>query len=412
MKKGFRGLVTSSLALLKTALVKVHNDIALSLDSGQHVILVLLDLSAAFDTIDHKILFSRLTHLGIQGTALMWLTSHLTDRYQSVVINGHSSHSTPLQFGVPQGSVLGPLLFTLYTTPLGQIIRHHDLKFHQYADDNQLYLAFAKTNTSTAISQIEDCMADIKGWMTSNKLQLNDGKTEILLIRSRFDQSSTIINSIQVGSSSIQLADTARNIGFLFDTSHDFKKHIIQTCQSIYLLIRRIGFIRKYLSQQTCLALMYPVLSAKLDYCNALLCGLPDSYIRLLQRVQNSAARLITKTKKRDHITPVLKDLHWLPVAYRIRFKILLLTYKSIHGLAPSYLAELIEVHNPCRSLRSSRQTTLKVPRTRLKSYGDRSFSYCSSVLWNKLPAHIRSAPTIHSFRSKLKTYFFERAFQ
>ncbi|XP_070548325.1 uncharacterized protein [Ptychodera flava] len=245
--------------------------------------------------------------------------------------------------------------------------------------------------------------------MTSNKLQLNDGKTEILLIRSRYDHSPITIDSIQVGSSSIQLADAARNIGFLFDSSHDFKKHIIQTCQSIYLLIRVLDSSGNISLKKTCLTLMYSTLSAMLDYSNSLLYGLPDSYIRLLQRAQNSAARLITKTRKRDHITPILKELHWLPVSYRIQFKILLLTYKSIHGLAPSYLAELIEVNTP--PLRSSLQTTLKVPRTRLKSYGDRSFSYSSSILWNKLPAPLRSAPDIRTFRSLLKTHFFKRAY-
>ena len=156
---------------------------------------------------------------------------------------------------------------------------------------------------------------------------------------------------------------------------------------------------------------MYSTLSAKLDNYNSLLYGLPDSYIRLLQRAQNSAARLITQAKKRDHITPILKHLHWLPVMYRIQFKILLLTYKSIHGLAPSYLTELIELNNRSRSLRPSLHVSLKVPRTRLKSYGDRSFSYSSSILWNQLPAHIRSAPTIQTFKSKLKTHLFERAY-
>ena len=167
----------------------------------------------------------------------------------------------------------------------------------------------------------------------------------------------------------------------------------------------------KYLSKQTCLKLMYSTLSAKLDYCNSLLYGLPDSYIRLLQRAQNSAARLITQTKKMDHITPILRQLHWLPVIYRIQFKILLLTYKSLNGLAPSYLTELIHYNNPGRSLRSSNKVTLKVPRTRLKSYGDRSFSYCSPTLWNQLPADIRLAPNIGIFRSKLKTHLFKRAY-
>ena len=261
--------------------VKIIED---SIKKQNHVLGIFIDLSKAFDTIDHNILLTRLADLGIQGTALQWFSSYMNNRFQSIVINGHSSQPTLLQFGVPQGSVLGPLLFSLYTTPLGQIIRHHNLKFHLYADDNQLYMAFSKTNIPTAVSQIEDCLTDIKGWMTSNKLQLNDGKTEIILIRSRFDHSLPTINSIQAGSSIVKPTNSARNIGFQFDSNHDFKKHIIQTCQSIYFLIRRIGFIRKYLSKQTCLTLMYSTLSAKLYYSNSLLNGLPDSHIRLLQR--------------------------------------------------------------------------------------------------------------------------------
>ena len=121
-----------------------------------------MDLSAA-DTIDHNILITRLTDLGIQGNILHWFSSYLSNRFQSVVIEGHHSSQLPLKYGVPQGSVLGPLLFTLYIAPLGQLIRHHQLNFHQYADDNQLYLAFTKQETSTAVSKIEDCLLDIKG---------------------------------------------------------------------------------------------------------------------------------------------------------------------------------------------------------------------------------------------------------
>ena len=225
-------------------------------------------------------------------------------------------------------------------------------------------------------------------------------RSQVLVIWPRHDHCPSPIDSIIVGSSNIRPVEAARNIGVVFDKTHQFKRHIISTCQSIFMHIQRIGRIRKYLSKKTCLKLVYSVLSAKLDYCNALLNGLPNTQLRLLQRAQNAAARLITRSKKFDHISPILKQLHWLPVNYRIQFKILLLTYKAINGLAPPYIAELIEQYKPSRSLRSSDKLKLKIPRTKLKSYGDRSFAYSAPQLWNQLPHDVCSAPTVENFKA------------
>ncbi|XP_077988273.1 uncharacterized protein LOC144442775 [Glandiceps talaboti] len=298
-----------------------------------------------------------------------------------------------------------------YITPLGQIIRQHNLKFHQYADDNELYLSFTRPNTSTAITQIEKCLRDIKNWMTDNKLQLNDGKTEVLVLHSKFDNSPNPISDIQINSTVIMPVTFARNLGVTFDSTLQLRKHIVSTCQSIYFHIRRIGQIRQFLSTETCLKLIHSILAAKLDYCNSLLYGLPTAQLSLLQRAQNSAVRLITRTKKHDHITPILQQLHWLPVTYRIQFKILLITYKALHGKTPHYISDLIQQSNPGRSLRSSNKQLLHIPKTRLKSYGDRSFSHSSPTLWNHLPLDIRIAPTVDIFKAKLKIYLFQRAF-
>jgi hypothetical protein len=133
--------------------------------------------------------------------------------------------------------------------------------------------------------------------------------------------------------------------------------------------------------------------------------------IAKLQRVQNMAAKIITKTKKRDHVTPVLKSLHWLPVQYRVQFKILLLTFRCIRGIAPIYLRELLSVRNPTRSLRSSTSLELILPKSRLKSAGDRSFSYQAAYLWNQLPSDIRDIHELTAFKSALKTLLFRKAF-
>ena len=145
----------------ETALLKVTNDLLMASDSGHVSILVLLDLSAAFDTIDHKILLQRLEHIGIKGTALEWFKSYLSDRFQFVNVNNKSSIHTKVRHGVPQGSVLGPILFTLYMLPLGNIIRKHHINFHCYADDTQLYLSI-KPDETNQVDKLQDCLKDIK----------------------------------------------------------------------------------------------------------------------------------------------------------------------------------------------------------------------------------------------------------
>ncbi len=166
----------------ETALVKITNDLLLASDKGCISLLVLLDLSAAFDTIDHAILIDRLqNYTGVQGQALRWFRSYLSDRYHFVYLNGESSQLSPVKYGVPQGSVLGPLLFSLYMLPLGNIIRKYGISFHCYADDTQLYIS-TKPDETSKLSKLTECVKNIKDWMPSNFLLLNSDKTEILLI--------------------------------------------------------------------------------------------------------------------------------------------------------------------------------------------------------------------------------------
>ncbi len=127
--------------------------------------------------------------------------------------------------------------------------------------------------------------------------------------------------------------------------------------------------------------------------------------------VQNAAARVLTGAHKSEHITPILQSLHWLPVCYRINFKVLLLVFKSLNGLTPSYLSDLLIDHQPTRALRSANLRLLVVPRTRLKSRGDRAFAVAAPSLWNSLPTEIRTAPTLPIFKSRLKTFLFDPAY-
>ena len=394
----------------ETALLRVSNDVLRAIDDKKCVLLVLLDLSAAFDTIDHNILLKRLHHdLGVEGTALQWFTSYLSNRTQCISIAGEKSESKHLPYGVPQGSVLGPLLFSAYMSDLGQLVRGFNIEFHSYADDTQLYIAFKPDEKDITIQQLELCIAKIRSWMIENKLKLNDDKTEFLLISSPHNKKNFDSMSIHIGTETVKAANSARNLGVVMDSLLNMENHVTTVCQSCYFHLRNIGAIRRYLDSDTAAQIMHAFVTSRLDYCNSLFTGLPGYLLFRLKKIQNTAVRIITLCDKQDSITPHLKSLHWLPVPLRIDFKLLLITYKILNGLAPSYLCELLIPRNLPRELRSSSSCNFKVPRSRTTSYGDRAFSVAAPQLWNDLPPEIRDAPTLSTFKTKLKTHLFSK---
>ena len=399
----------------ETALLKVLNDIYSAVDQHHAVALILLDLSAAFDTVDHETLLLRLSHrFGIHGKCLAWFKSYLSNRSQTVSIQGVTSTEKHLPFGIPQGSVLGPLLFVAYTSPLGDMISHFGIRYHLYADDTQLYLSFIPTKEGNSYAQqkMEECINHIRLWMSQNFLKLNDDKTEIMFFASRF-KSHPSFGPVKIGHTDVSTSTSARNLGMILDTKLTGEQHVNKTVQSVFFQLRRLSHIRKFLTQDATETLIHAFVSSRLDYCNSLLYGAHDCLLTKLQHAQNAAARIVTRAKFRDNITPVLQSLHWLPVKERIQFKVLLLTFKSLCGCAPVYLQELLVKYQPSRTLRSQSDNLLKHPKVRPKmnSYGSRAFVHAAPTLWNALPHHIRQAETVECFKSRLKTFLFKNHF-
>ena len=356
---------------------------------------------------------------GISGTALNWFQSYLTGRTQSVLINGNKSQPSNLSCGVPPRFCAWtyPLFFVYCTIYIAFIadFRHHNLQFHLYADDTQLllYVSFSTSNElelTEAVERIELCLTDLDKWMSINKLKLNKEKTEFLFFHSKF-RLQHCLPSICFGQDTVQPCQTARNIGVTFDSTMSMLPHINTVCKSAFYHLRNLSRIRKFISTETAKTLVHGFISSKLDHCNSLLYNLPKYAVKKLQYVQKAAARLITFSSKFNHITPILKDLHWLPINECIKFKISILTFKALHDLSPSYIQELLSLHRPSRTLRSSSSLRLNPTSYNLTSYGSRAFAVASPQLWNDLPEHIKNSDNLQTFKTRLKTYLFKEIF-
>ena len=287
------------------------------------------------------------------------------------------------------------------------------MDFHTYADDVQIYISFKPTSddSSSAVHTLENCVTDIREWMDTNKLKLNDSKTEAILFGRKLHTSSLSVNSVTIGNCQTNFCASARDLGIILDSELSMKGQISAMCQSSFYHLRNISRIRKYLTRSATETLVHALISSRLDYGNSLLYGIPKFLVKRLQAVQNAAARVIARCSRYDRVTPLLAELHWLPVSSRIIFKVLLLTYKALHGLAPSYIRDLLHLYVPSRSLRSSDDVLLQIPRSRLVSCGDRAFAFSAPRLWNNLPRELRLCDSLAGFKSSLKTFLYKDAY-
>ena len=261
----------------ETALLKIYNYILMAMNRQEAVLLVLLHLSAASDTVEHSVLLSRLsTSFGIRGTALEWFASYLSGRSQRVSPSGKCSESLQLNQGVPQGSCLGPLLFTLYVSKLFEVVKRHLPSIHAYADDTQLYLAFkpgCASSTEDAVAAMEGCVNEIRAWMLCDKLKINDDKTEFLIIGTRQQLSKVHVDSLAVGDAQVWPVQSVKNLGTWIDSNMSLQVNINNTCKAAYYYITNVRRIRKYSSNQATQTLCHALIIGRIDYCNSILYG-------------------------------------------------------------------------------------------------------------------------------------------
>lgn len=392
----------------ETLLVRLTNDILIASDKKNATIVLLLDLSAAFDTVEHNILLRILEkEIGLCGTVLRWFRSFLTTRTQRTRLGNSVSSDIIIMFGVPQGSVLGPVLFNIYIRSIysNHIIKSVGFSIYGYADDHQILKAFRPKNQHLCLTEdLALCFYNIQKWMTQYFLQLNATKTEIILFGP-----PDILKDIPIRGSflchgvTIRFVSTIKNLGFLLDSTLTMSNQIMSLKKTCFNTIRKIAKIRFLLSKDHLKTIVNSLVVSCLDYNNALYFGISQKLELQLQQIQNAASKLVMGKYKYSHMEDDLNKLHWLTIKKRIIFKIALLVFKSLHGLAPPYLQELFGYIAHGNSVR------LDVPTTRSR-LGSRAFSVIGPRIFNSLPDFIKQSSDLTAFKKSLKTYLFSKS--
>ena len=207
-------------------------------------------------------------------------------------------------------------------------------------------------------------------------------------------------------------SDSVRNLGVMLDSKLSMEHHISKVCQRAFCELRNIAAVRNMLSSQATQTLVTSLVLSHLDYCNSLLSGIPQYLLDKLQRVQNSAARLIFRCSRRTSASPLLAKLHWLPIYSRIEYKVATICYNIINGSAPAYFDDMLDIYVPSRNNRSADDDKiLRIPKMKKKTRGERAFCFYGPSVWNKLPTSVRHSPSLPQFKRNLKTYLFRQAY-
>ena len=384
----------------ESMLLQIVNDVLVGFEQKSGTILVLLDMSSAFDTVDLNKLLSILENkMNIHGIALRWFRSFLLGRKQKVLINGHLSNILLTLYGVPQGSVLGPVLFNIYVSNLPSFIEEHGFMSSLYADDTNARMKFALQFQLFNISvKVPNLIEEVGKWMTNHFLKINPNKTEIIFFSPPSMKSVPTIQGVFVNDSCIRFSTSVKLLGVCFDSALSFDCHVCKLVAECWYHLKNIAKIRRYLTTQEAKKVVHAVISSKFDYCNVILYGLKQSTLNKLQSVQNEAARLINS----NFISisdQTFQELHWLKIKERIVFKILLLVHKYFVGNAASYFSDLLLVKNSSkRLLHICFMDTVS---------GRRAFSYASPRLWNQLPEDVRLQNDTDKFKNMIKTVLF-----
>lgn len=376
-----------------TALLDVSDNILDAQDKGMCTLLVLLDFSRAFDCLNINLLLSKLSYYGFDYKTVKWFESYLHNRSQIVKVccsdgSSHYSEKVQLTRGVPQGSVIGPLLFILYSADIRSHITH--CKYHIYADDIQVYISCKPADIDSAIDKLNQDLTTIASWATENCLLLNPNKTKYLVFGSRQQLSGVSITAdVELMNTPVERVYEARNLGLIMDCGLRYEKHIAAAIRSCFYKLKVLYTIRPYLSENLRCQLVESLVLSKLNYVDVVFGPrLLAKTKRLIQRVQNACARFCFNIPLRAHVTPFLNSHNILKMQHRRKLHLACLLFGVMKYKTPPYLFNKL----CCIKLRERRNCGIQLLTPRHASAAFRgSFRYAASKVWNNIPPPLRN---------------------
>jgi hypothetical protein len=376
-----------------TTLIKVVNDITESVDKGNLSILVLIDFSKAFNSINFSLLLNKLKErFNFSSSAITLINSYLSDRFQKVVVDENESSYLRCITGVPQGSILGPLLFTLFIEDLSDILK--DVGFHLYADDLQIYDHDLPTNINGCVNRMNVVLNRVVQWANKNYLQINSEKTQAIVISGRYRLSVSDISPIILNGTTIPYRDVVKNLGVFFDTRLNWKTHVNATCSGAYGVLSRLWCVAKHLPTETRKRLVIALILPRLIYCAPVYAGMQGYVWDKLKRTLNACARFVYRKGKYEHISEfTIKLLNCDPVNY---FNFILCTFihKVIVSKEPMYLFKELSF------TKSTRIKALNIPPNKLE-IRSRSFFVHGIKQYNLLNNETKKIIRLSAFREK-----------
>ena len=388
----------------ESMLLSLTNEVIEGFDNNLATVVIVIDLSAAFDTLDPETVLYILEHeIGIKGTALKWFRSFLTGRTQKVKINGKYSQGREISFGVPQGSVLGPCLFGINVRSQPMVFRKCNFTTSSFADDANGRRKFALSfQTHVLQNGINSCMQGIVKWSNLHFVKVNADKTEIILLRPPSLNKQVIIKGVFIGDECIRFAREVKNVGVWLDENLTLSKQVSTSVSHGFKVLKDIKKVKKFFEKSHLEKLTHAMVTSRLDYCNSILYGTSSDNMDKMQRLQNFAAKCVLSRKRGESATAALKELHWLNVKSRIVYKVLLIMWKAVNKIGPVVLKISYKETNS----RSSENQELETYNCKT-AIGHRLIAFHGTRLWNALPLNIRMEKKDVKFKKSLKTFLF-----
>ena len=370
------------------------------MDKKKLTALVLLDLSKAFDSIQHQKLLLKLTKVGASPSTIKWFKSYLTGRFQSVRIDSTLSDPLPITHGVPQGVILSPLLFCIYLNDLPSSPKV--CKLESYVDDSKVFLSFPISDLNSAIGKLEQDLRNVAQWCCANNLLINPSKTKLLFIGTR-QLMARLPELPQVSflGSTLHPVTSAKDLGVILDPNLSYDQHITHVVSSCFSKLYQINRVRGSFDEDTLKLLITSLVFGKMLYCSTVWSNTSSGNINKLQSIQNFASKIVTNSKKYDHVTPLLRQLNWLPVKQMLYLKDAVMTYKCVYGLAPLYLSVKLTKRSNIHSRNTRKRDSLNIPLFRTTA-GQRTFQYRAASIWNNLDSQMKNY-SLKKFKVEMK---------